>query len=294
MAGLGSGTSFAMASLLAKVVYTQGVSPLAYTVAGSLLALPLLLPWWRGGGWRDSLPAGLAGALSMLLYNIALARLSLSIAVIFAYTFPAFAILLVWLVRKRPPSQWQVIACVLSLGGIAVVAGNPGDWAGSFDLIGVLCATAGAVTHAAYGLYGEKLSDAGGARAVLLASVLTVLIPILIVPGEIVSGLVVSPTMWGLFAVSAVIARIVPLWLFSTGSRLAGAGPASMMATIELPISLMVGVLLLHDYLSPLQWAGTGAVVLAIWLSRLSTRSERANRTVIEAAIPRSGEGTKN
>lgn len=270
LAGLGSGTSFAAAALLAKVVYGQGVTPWAYTAAGSLAALPLLLPWCRGPGWRSVVPAGLAGALSMLLYNVALARLRLSVAAVFAYTFPAFALLLAWWWRGQVPNTRQVLAGVLCLAGVALVSGNPADWGAAVDVVGALCALGAAVAHAAYGLLGERLSGAAGARAVVLTSAFTVGLALLWAPGAALGGLVAPLSLWGWFALSAVIARIVPLWLFSTGSRLAGAGPVALTATVELPLSLLIGLAALGEQLAPTQWAGALLVVGAIWLGGLA------------------------
>jgi drug/metabolite transporter (DMT)-like permease len=271
LASFGSGTSFALASLLAKVVYAQGINVWLYTAAGSLVSLPFFLPLLRQGGWRRALPAGAIGAASMVLYNLALSRLDLTVAVVFAYTFPAFAVLLAWLVRGRRPTVLQLVATVLCLTGVIAVSGA---WTEAIDPLGVLAALVGAVMHAGYGLVGEGLSNSDGIRAVALSSVLTLATALLFAPEQMAAGLAVPLTMWGWFALSALIARVIPMWLFSTGSRIVGAGPASLVATVELPLALLIGILLLNEQMTGLQVTGVLMVVLAICLQAVRERAQ--------------------
>jgi len=274
LAGLGSGTSFALASLLAKVIFHQGVDVWLYTAAGSLVSLPFFLPLLRHGGWRNALPAGVLGAASMVLYNIALFRLDLTLAVVFSYTFPAFAVLLAWAVRRRRPTALQMAATVLCLAGVVAVSGNPAAWSQSMDPLGVVAALVGAVAHAAYGLVGEGLSNAGGIRAVALSGVFTLIAALVFAPGQMAAGLTLPLSIWGWIAVSALIARVLPMWLFTTGSRLVGAGPASLVATVELPLALMIGIWLLNEQMTGLQLTGAMMVVLAICLQAIRTRPQ--------------------
>ena len=174
------------------------------------------------------------------------------------------------------PRTWLAVA--LAVAGIALyAAAKPAEataahayaWLGQWLLVAaVLC-------EAAYAVIGKRLT------AVLSPKRISAIINLW---GFVLStpmGLyvawqfdfaAVSLPMWGLLLFYALAACVWTVWLWMTGLRAVPAAQAGIF-TVLLPISAaLVGVLVLGEHISALQWLALGiallGVVVATWPAR--------------------------
>ncbi|RRD67394.1 DMT family transporter [Comamonadaceae bacterium OH2310_COT-174] len=201
---------------------------------------------------------------------------------------PAAVALLSWvLLRERvAPQVWAGVACaVLGIGLLAMApeAAPPAAQASAqarsqamphaqLAWLGHLLLLAAVLCEASYAVIGKKLTASLTPRRIsalinLWGFVLS--LPFGLWLAWSFDFRAVSPGLWLLLVFYALAACMWTVWLWMTGLRSVPAAQAGVF-TVFLPISAaLVGVLVLGERLSALQWAALGTallgVVLATW-----------------------------
>lgn len=269
---------FALMSLLMKIAYGMGMTVWGYTLVVALIATIILSlmqlfrkePLFPGAlrqHWKAALVTVLSGALVTFGLNLALASLSISLAMVLFFTYPAITTAIAWPLLGQRPTGRHLVAVALSLAGAALIISRAGDFRGS--LLGILFAVAAAVGQALCLTVGERIGPAlpaftytwGTRVAVLLGTLLVGLGPIREVAG-LSTGLL-------LFCVMATVtANIAPLFLMYTGMGMIGAAAASLVTVVEMPVALLLGWAFAGDRIGPMEVVGAALVMGAVLLSR--------------------------
>jgi drug/metabolite transporter (DMT)-like permease len=84
---------------------------------------------------------------------------------------------------------------------------------------------------------------------------------------------------WGFFL--AFFGTILPPLLFTSGMPHTGIGLGTIVAAIELPVSVMFAYVLLKEPVSILQWAGIVLIIGAIVLMNVQTAKKETNHTAL-------------
>jgi drug/metabolite transporter (DMT)-like permease len=299
---LGSGTAFGAMAIFGKLAYGDGAT------VGTLLAVRFVLAaalFWtlvlaggavqevRALGRRD-IGAGLAlGACGYAIqagcYFAALERIDASLLSLLLYTFPAMvAAAAVALGRERIDGR-RLTALALASGGLVLVVAGAG--AGALDPLGAALGLAAAVVYSTYILVSDGVVGRVRPR-VLSALVCTGAAASLTVgsalfgefrPGEVtVAG-------WGWLACLAVVSTVASISLFFAGLRRVGPTTASILATVEPLVTVLLAFLVFGETLDLVQLGG-GALVLGAVLA-LHARLPRSRlgygATVREEAMGR-------
>jgi drug/metabolite transporter (DMT)-like permease len=268
-----SAAAFATLAVWARLADAVGLPTetlLTWRFALAALAL-LLLPGTRAGlPWRTRLLMLGFGAwytLQTALYFGTLSRITAGTSALLLYLAPVFVVLLAWLMGRRP-SRMGLAALSLTVAGLAVVIGLPGD--GDRDGLGVLLGVCTGAAYAAYLLGSERLLGAlppltvtahVSAGAALGFALLGLLGGTLGVPS--------SAGAWGVVAGAVVFPTLVALpALFGALSRL-GATRTSILATTEPIWTVLLAALLLGEAARPVQLAGGLLILLGAALAQL-------------------------
>ena len=271
---LASGAAFGTMAIFGKLAYGAGAN------AGTLLAVRFALAaalFWaivaarRAAIARRDVVTGLAlGACGYAIqagcYFAALERIDASLLSLLLYTFPTLvAAAAVALGRDRMDGR-RLIALALASGGLALVVAGAGT--GSLDPTGAALGLAAAVVYSAYIL----ISDGIVSRMrpdVLTALVCTgAAIPLTLgsaLLGELRPG-DLTAAGWGWIACLAVVSTVAAIGLFFAGLRRVGPTSASILATVEPLVTVMLAWLVFGETLGPVQLVG-GALVLAAVLA---------------------------
>jgi drug/metabolite transporter (DMT)-like permease len=272
---LGSAAAFGAMAVLGKLAYDDGAT------VGTLLAVRFLLAaalFWalvlasgaahelRALGGRDvgtGLALGACGyAIQAGCYFAALERIDASLLSLLLYTFPAIvAAAAVGLGRERLDER-RLAALGLSLGGLVLVAAGAG--AGALDPLGTALGLGAALVYSAYILVSDGIVGRMGPR-VLAALVCTGAAASLTAgsallgelrPGELtVAG-------WGWLGCLALVSTVGSISLFFAGLRRVGPTTASILATVEPLVTVLLAFLAFGEMLGVVQVVG-GALVLA-------------------------------
>jgi drug/metabolite transporter (DMT)-like permease len=292
---LASGAAFGAMAVFGKLSYGEGVT------VGTLLAVRFALAaalFWAlvlASGAADevraltprSLAIGLGlGACGYALqsgcYFAALQRIDASLLALLLYTFPAMvAAAAVALGRERLDAR-RLTALGLALGGLVLVVAGAGT--GALDPLGAGLAIAAAVVYTTYILVSDGVVGRMSPR-VLSALVCTGAAVSLTVGSAALGQLrlaEVSDAGWGWLGCLAVVSTVGAIALFFAGLRRVGPTTASILATVEPLVTVVLAFLVFGERLGGAQLAG-GVLVLAAVLT-LNVRVARRRVSVAEAA----------
>jgi drug/metabolite transporter (DMT)-like permease len=224
------------------------------------LRLPRRIP-------RDRLPAFVVmGALfggTAAMFFVALTRIEASTAILLLYTQPALVAALAVSLRRERLTRLKFVSLVLAMAGVVLVVGAPD---GHLDPLGVALALLAAVGLSVQVLVMQRaivgLHPAAASGAVLgIAAALFV--PIAAVTGRLQLDVPAGGVAWG-FVIALVSS--VGLILFMAGVDLVGPTRASIGATMEPVVTVVLATFVLGEHLAPVQLVGGLLVVAAVAL----------------------------
>ncbi len=252
---------------LFPIITVEGTT--ACRQAFSALALLLLFRPWQGMPERKHWPIiGLYGVLlgvMNLTFYLAIARLPLGIAVALEFLGP----LAVAVMSSRKWLDFVWVGCAVA--GLLILVPLHGG-AGHVDLLGIVFALAAAACWGAYILVGQKISlRMDGGKAVALGMTVST---VLTVPWGVVRA---GPQLWSIpilvmAAVAAIVSSAIPYSCEMWALKRIPAKTFSLMMSLEPAAGALMGLLLLHEQLSGLQWLAIALVIAASAGSSLTAR----------------------
>jgi drug/metabolite transporter (DMT)-like permease len=272
---LGSGAAFGAMAIFGKLAYDSGAT------VGTLLALRFVLAaalFWalvfasraaaaevRGLARRDvalALALGACGyATQAGSYFAALERIDASLLSLLLYTFPAIvAVAAIALGRERADGR-RLAALALASGGLALVVAGAGT--GALDPLGTALGLGAALVYSTYILVSEGVS--ARMRPTLLSALVCTGAAATLTAGSALLGDLrpgdLTAAGWGWLACLAVVSTVAAVGLFFAGLRRVGPTTASILATVEPVVTVLLAFAVFGEVLGPVQLLG-GALVL--------------------------------
>ena len=219
---------------------------------------------------RTSLLVAIAsGVILNLAIFVAFARITVALALLGFYTYPAMVTFAVVVIERRRPDRVQLAALAMAMFGMAIVVLGGVDPATglTFDLLGLVLALVAAVAQAIYILVSRQGYAAvpidqasfmvlgGGFLAFLAIALLTG-------GGPAIMGPPSNPIAWPYLIAGGVLGAGIPTTLFLLGIRWIGGVRSGILALVEPVVGALLAALLLGEVLRPIQLLG-GALVLA-------------------------------
>jgi drug/metabolite transporter (DMT)-like permease len=286
---LGSGAAFGAMAVFGKLAYDAGAT------VGTLLAVRFTLAaavFWAlvvAGGAAPELRAlrpreagaalglGACGyALQAGCYFAALERIDASLLSLVLYTFPAIvAAAAVALGRERMDGR-RAGALALALGGLALVVAGAGT--GALDPRGTALALGAAVVYSAYILVGDGIS--ARMRPHVLAALVCTGAAVTLTTGSALLGELrpgaLTPAGWGWLAGLALVCTVASIGLFFAGLRRVGPTTASILATVEPVVTVLLAFVVFGETLGTVQLGGGALVLAAVLVLRAPRPAVRA------------------
>lgn len=277
-----SAALFAVVALLTKVGYALGMTPgqiLTLQTTISFLTLLLLVSInSKQGAWRVGrrqlaglLVQGLVGSLAAsYLFSSSLLYIPAALGAMLLFTYPVLVTLSSFVLFHAKVSAKEWLALLLAVAGTGLstrfwqAAGN------SLQLRGILLGLGSAVAYTFFILYGERLANQVELMISLLyiqgfSSIFLISFRLMLHHGPLFA------TSWQQFLIGLIMATaasILPLWLLLVGIKNIGAAKASIISTLELPITFLLAFLLLHEQFGWYETCGALLVIIAVLVLR--------------------------
>lgn len=299
---LGSAALFGMLGPLSRFAYDAGMEPSAFVAWRGMLALVALVAFvaWRvrRGAARLIRPrdlprrdlvalllAGLMGYTLNLGMFIAFDRITIALALLGFYTYPAMVAIASVALGREQLDRLRVVALGLALVGmIAVVASQIGP-AGAirFDVLGLALALGAAVSQTVFVLISrDRYRQVPTEQATTVVLVVTVVgSAVLALATGTVGDLaqpVRNPGVLPLLLFTGIFAAALPSLGFLKGIRAIGGTRAGILMLFEPVVGVALAAWLLHEDLVPIQAVGAVAILGAALLLQRS-RVDRIDPT---------------
>ena len=287
---LTSAAAFGAMGIFGKLAYEQGAT------VGTLLAVRFVLAavlFWlfmvssgrtrdlRALGRRDVMIGLALGAVGYSAqaggYFAALQRLDASLLSMLVYTFPAIVTVTAIALGRERASRRTAIALAFASTGLALVLA--GSAAGALDPLGTALGLAAAVVYSVYILASEGVAVRMGPLplSTLVCTGAAITLTLAGVAGGDLDPGPVSAAGFGWLAGLAVVSTVGAVGLFFAGLRYVGPTIASILATAEPLVTVLLAFLVFGEMLGPVQVVGGSLVLAAVLVLQAHPIKERSH-----------------
>lgn len=287
-------TSYGMLATFVKIAYGEGFTTAEVTTSQFIYGLigVLLINAFQRTKNKDKavkptkknitqlMIAGTSMGFTSLFYYLAVKYIPVSIGIVMLMQTVWMGVLLEWFLDGKAPSFQKIIAVVVVLIGTALAINifaidfNDSSTNWSMGLMwGILAAASFTTTMFTSNRIALNVSTAQRSLYMLLGGALIVFSFALITQN--------APFNMGIFAkwgiILALFGTIIPPMLLNAGFPHTGLGLGSIVASLELPVSVLMAYILLSEPVIGLQWVGILLIIFAIVIMNLNFNKK--NRT---------------
>ncbi len=282
LVGLGA-TSYGMLATFVKLAYKDGYttaevtsSQFIYGILGVLLINLFQKIVHKKKVHKASsinifqlMVAGTSLGMTSVFYYLCVKYIDVSIAIVLLMQTVWMGVLLEWILDRKRPSNQKIISVIIVLFGTFLATKLYEftiqlDWRGIFW--GILAAASFTTTMFTANKIALGISSAqrslymllGGAVIVFTFSAFT----------QVGSLNIEIFKNYGLFL--ALFGTIIPPILLNAGFPKTGLGLGSIVASLELPVSVLMAFLILNEKVVIWQWCGIALIILAIVIMNLN------------------------
>lgn len=284
-------TSYGMLATFVKIAYNEGYTTAEVTTSQfvyGLMGLLLVNLFQRTKTKKEIVKptrknitqlvvAGTSTGLTSLFYYLAVKYIPVSIGIVMLMQTVWMGVLLEWILDKKAPSLQKIAAVFVVLIGTALAINifkidfndNSINWSTGI-FWGLLAAASFTTTMFTANRIATHVSAAqrslwmliGGSIIVFTFALITQVTPFNL---EIFMK-------WGI--VLALFGTIIPPLLLNAGFPHTGIGLGSIVASLELPVSVLMAYFLLHEQVVLIQWLGIILIITAIVIMNLNFKKK--------------------
>ncbi len=280
---------FSAKAIVVKLAYRHGVDAETLLALRMLFAVPFFLAalWWTSRGAapltsRDHLLLLTIGLLGYYLASyfdfLGLQYITAALERLILYLNPTLVLLLSVLVLRRPVTRFDVMALLLSYGGILLVFWHDVRLDADGVVLGAVLVFGAAACYAVYlVLSGEVVRKVGAIRLTAYAMCVATLgvCAQFAILRPLASLAQPEPVMW-LSVVNAVLCTVLPVFATMMAVARIGAGAVALAGMIGPVSTIALGYALLGEPVSGWQLAGTALVLAGVFV--LSRKAGAASK----------------
>jgi DME family drug/metabolite transporter len=212
---------------------------------------------------------GIAGFYAVYVYAIHLTGMAM--AAVLMYTAPAWVALMAWRLFGEPLNRIKVAALALCFAGSVLVARllEPGQL--QMNGLGILCGLGAGIAYGIYSICNRVAMDRHYSVWTALAwpNLLGAVFLLLLQPSGMVGKALTTPAALAWLLVLGIVPTLGGAGSYFLGLRHLPVSVASVVATLEPVFAAVMGYLVWHETLTPLQLAGCGLILGGVVLLRL-------------------------
>ena len=276
-------TSYGMLATFVKLAYKEGFttaeitsSQFIYGILG-LLLINLFQKIFKKEKTKTAtsknifqlMIAGTSLGMTSVFYYLCVRYIDVSIAIVLLMQTVWMGVLLEWFLDKKRPSKQKIISVIIVLLGTFLATKLYGfniqlDWRGIFW--GILAAASFTTTMFTANKVVLEISSAQRSLYMLLGGgVIVFIFSAFTQVGALNFDIFKN---YGLFL--ALFGTIIPPILLNAGFPKTGLGLGSIVASLELPVSVLMAFLILNEKVVIWQWLGIFLIILAVVIMNLN------------------------
>ena len=303
-----SASLFGLLGPLSRFAYDAGMEPPAFVAWRAMigfLALGAYVGWRvRRGTTRlvsfatlptraraAMLAAALAGTVLNLCMFFAFDRITIALALLGFYTYPALVAVVNVVLGRERLDRTRLTALALAIAGmIAVVASQLDPAAGiRLDALGIGLALGAAVCQTVFVVlardgYPEVPTEQAMTTVLLVSGIGAVLVALVAGGLGSLAQPISEPSVLPLLVFTGIAACAIPSFGFLTGIRLIGGTRAGILMLFEPVVGVALAAWLLSEALAPIQIVGAVMILGAAVLLQRAAHPDPATETSAEAA----------
>lgn len=290
--GLGA-TSYGMLATFVKLAYSDiGITGLPFTPAEvissqfiiGIITILIINAFQKArktglvinAGKRDIMQLMIAGTstgLTSIFYYMAVKYIPVSIGIVLLMQTVWMGVLLEMVIEKKLPSALKTTAVVIVLLGTALATNlinneTSLDWRGI--ILGLLAAASFTTTMYTANSVAVNISSAQRSLYMLLGGAVIVFFFALATQNTPINYDIFYK--WGI--VLAIFGTVIPPMLLNAGFPHTGIGLGSIVSSLELPVSVTMAYVLLHEKVIASQWFGIALILFAIVIMNINLKSK--------------------
>ncbi len=210
------------------------------------------------------------------LWTTSVALNGAAVSTVLAYSSPALTALLGWRLFGERLNAAKIVAVGLSITGCILISGAYSLAAWQVNPLGIALGLLAGGAFAAYSLFGKASSRRGinAWTAMFYSFSFGTLFLLLLQRPATIFWLGANATGWGILVLLAVGPTLGGYGLYTLSLTYLPASVASLIATLEPPLTAGLAFLLLGERLTGLQLAGGGLILLGVLSLRVGKASD--------------------
>jgi len=279
---------FALIAVIGKTVINTGINVFDLLILQNAVALLFILVYFavvdirklrlNAENIRTILIQGFIGSAgTTVMFYLALQRMNAGIASMLLFTHPVLVSLYFMLTRTKKITVTNNLALVSAfLGSIMVINIFDIDLART-PLMGLFFGVISSIFYAFYNIYADMRLKSFEPLVIAFYTTLTSLVVTLMLhPGFFRLEFAFTTELLLYVCELAVVSGILPVIFLYKGIKLVGADKASIVATSELPITILMSFLVLGERMNLVQLAGVALIIGSIIILQYEGLLEKA------------------
>jgi drug/metabolite transporter (DMT)-like permease len=284
-----SAAGFGIMGIVAKIAYQEGATAVSVLVMRYITAAVLMWLYNALTGrlkkvrlGRDQLSrtfllGGVFYAATSVGYFSSLNFIPACLTAMGLYLYPVFVSMYMMLFMKEKTDKRQIAALIMAFSGTAMMVWAPGIYV---NMTGVLLAVSAAGCYTVYivllgGDFARPLNDLDPiiVSACIVSSSAVTMSAVGFFAGQLYSGMTLKG--WAAVLVIAVFSTALAIITFYLGVKEVGPSRAAILSTFEPVVTVTLGVLVLKETLSFIQFAGIILVLSAVVMINLAAARQK-------------------
>ncbi len=282
---------FALIAVIGKTAINSGIAVYDLLILQHGLAFIILFIYFASTDIKklhldsDQLKSillqGLIGSsLTNIFFYMALERMNAGIASMFLFTHPVLVSVYFLATKTKKITAASNFALAFAIVGSVLVMNVFNPELMKIPLLGIVFGIGASATYAFYNIYADvKLKNTDPLVITFYTALINCAVAIIINPGFFKLNFEINRQLIAYVIELAVISGILPVVFLYKGINLVGAAKASIVATAELPATLVISYLFLGETMGYIQLLGILLIIASIVILQNESQLERYFKT---------------
>lgn len=267
---------FSLTGIISSLLFKNGIKTYDLIIMQSAVQILMIGTYYSFNKFKDLKVSiedlktiGLQGLFAnvpvAVFYYIAIQRTNVSIACLLLFTSPIFVTLYYIIFEKQQSNIGEIIAVITTfIGSVLVLNISPNNFS-HVDILGILAGILSSISYAFYNIYADKKLKSYSPGVILFYCTIVVFIMLSIINMSFYTRIWQMDFSLLKFTIPlSAVTNTLPVILLYSGIRIIGAQAASIIATGEIPFTMILAFLILKESMNIVQVLGSFLIVGAI------------------------------